>query len=110
MNNKITILKTKGLLKLIGEESMNYSLLEKNNEKKVDLTNIFNNNLQDYIHITIKKDNKELFVGQGMLQYQKVNGRLWKLYVGDKCVDDILWDNVAEHIGISIIKVGDGTC
>ncbi|MBN3437821.1 hypothetical protein CJF20_04695 [Clostridium botulinum] len=91
------LLKVKG--QVIGEfkgdsKLCNYRLLESKKEdlKNHYITNILNNNLDEIAHIRMLNGRKEIFNSKGILEYRNdLGGSLWRIFVGDKCLDDILW-------------------
>lgn len=91
------LLKVKG--QIIGEfkegsKLCNYRLLESKKEELINhyITDILNKNLGDIVHIRLLDGRKEIFNSKGLLEYKNdLGGSLWRIFVGDKCLDDVLW-------------------
>lgn len=91
------LLKVKG--QIIGEfkrgsKLCNYRLLESKKEELTNhyITDILNKNLGDIVHIRLLDGKKEIFNSKGLLEYKNdLGGSLWRIFVGDKCLDDVLW-------------------
>ena len=102
------LLKVKG--QIIGEfkegsKLCNYRLLESKKEELINhyITDILNKNLGDIVHIKVFKGRKEVFNSKGLLEYKNdLGGSLWRIFVGDKCLDDILWTYTS---GIDEIRI-----
>lgn len=111
------LLKVKG--QIIGEfkrvsKLCNYRLLESKKEelKNHYITDILNQNLNEIVHIKVFKGRKEVFNSKGILEYKNdLGGSLWRIFVGDKCLDDVLWtytDEINEiEIVIDLIEEGE---
>lgn len=105
------LLKAKG--QIIGEfennsKICNYRLLEVKNDglRNNYITDILNNNLGDIVHISVFKGREELFDSMGILEYKNdLGGSLWRIFVGDKCLDDILWTYSSEENEIDELKI-----
>lgn len=91
------LLKVKG--QIIGEfkgssKLCNYRLLESKKEELINhyITDILNQNLDEIVHIRLLDGRKEVFNSKGLLEYKNdLGGSLWRIFVGDKCLDDVLW-------------------
>lgn len=111
------LLKVKG--QIVGEfkggsKLCNYRLLESKKEdlKNHYITEILNSNLDEIVHIKVFKGRKEVFNSKGLLEYKNdLGGSLWRIFVGDKCLDDVLWtytDTIDEiEIVIDLIDEGE---
>ncbi|BAO04924.1 chromosome undetermined scaffold_136, whole genome shotgun sequence [Clostridium botulinum B str. Osaka05] len=111
------LLKAKG--QIIGEfkggsKLCNYRLLESKKEGLINhyITDILNNNLDEIVHIRLLDGRKEAFNSKGILEYKNdLGGSLWRVFVGDKCLDDVLWtytDTIDEiQIVIDLIDEGE---
>ncbi|GAA0082939.1 hypothetical protein [Clostridium sp. CTA-6] len=112
-----TLLKAKG--QILGEfkgdsKICNYRLLQSSKDglKNNYITDILNNNLNEIVHIRLLEGNKEVFNSKGLLEYRNdLGGSLWRVFVGDKCLDDVLWtytDEVKEvEVIIELAEEGD---
>jgi|GEM_PF-6254448 len=104
-----SLLKAKG--KIIGEfkgdsNLCNYRLLESKKEdlKNHYITGIFNNNLGEFVHIRLLDGKKQIFNSKGILEYRNdLGGSLWRVFVGDKCLDDVLWTYTDKARDIEVI-------
>lgn len=103
------LLKVKG--QIVGEfkggsKLCNYRLLESKKEdlKNHYITEILNSNLDEIVHIKVFKGRKEVFNSKGILEYKNdLGGSLWRIFVGDKCLDDVLWTYTSGTDEIQII-------
>lgn len=112
-----TLLKVKGQIR--GEfkgnsKICNYRLLQSSKDglKNNYITEIIDNNLDEIVHIRLLERNREVFDSKGLLEYRNdLGGSLWRVFVGDKCLDDVLWgytDEVKEvEIVIELVEEGD---
>ncbi|EQC1535431.1 hypothetical protein ACY1J9_001262 [Clostridium botulinum] len=110
------LLKVKG--QVIGEfkedsKLCNYRLLESKKEdlKNHYITDILNQNLDEIVHIRLLEGRKEIFNSKGLLEYRNdLGGSLWRIFVGDKCLDDILWTytDIIDEIQIVIDLIEEG--
>ncbi|EPY2277988.1 hypothetical protein ACXAT3_002740 [Clostridium sporogenes] len=112
-----SLLKAKG--QIIGDfkgdsNLCNYRLLESKKEdlKNHYITDLFNNNLGEFVHIRMLEGKKEVFNSKDILEYRNnLRGSLWRIFVGNKCLDDVLWtytDKVRDiEVIIELVEKGD---
>ncbi|EKS4345229.1 hypothetical protein QB607_003233 [Clostridium botulinum] len=103
------LLKVKG--QILGEfkgdsKLCNYRLLQSSKDglKNNYITNIIDNNLDEIVYIRLLEGNREVFNSKGILEYRNdLGGSLWRVFVGDKCLDDVLWTYTDEVKDIEMI-------
>lgn len=81
-----------------GYVDMKYGLYAK--KEFIDISDILMKNLMDKVELLLSLNDK-LHNLKGELLLKNNNG-LYKFYVGENCLDDLLWESVDKEIGFQM--------